>query len=63
MPKYKSIYSDTRVYPTLGLVLEPNDVVDLVLPVDAAGLELVGDEKAKSKPDTAAPAAADSEEV
>jgi hypothetical protein len=57
MPKYKSINSDTRIYPTLGLVIEPNGVVDLDLPVDAAGLELVSDEKAKSKPDTAAPAA------
>jgi hypothetical protein len=43
--------------------MEPNDVVDLDLPVDVAGLELVGDEKAKSKPNTAVLAAADSEEV
>ena len=63
MPKYRSTHSDTRVYPTLGLVIEPNDVVDLELSADVAGLELVGDEKAKVKSNPAVTAAADIEEV
>jgi hypothetical protein len=63
MPKYKSTFSDTRVYPTLGLVMKPNDVIDLDLSADVAGLELVGDEKAKVKFNPAASAVANNKEV
>lgn len=48
MPKYRSTNDETRYYPTLGLVIEPDAVVDLPEEVSAAGLEPVADAKKKA---------------
>jgi hypothetical protein len=41
MAKYKVTSPDTRIYPSLGLVVEPDTVVDLDQSVEAYGLELI----------------------
>lgn len=36
--KYKSINDEIRYYPTLGVLIEPNAVVEIAEPVEAHGL-------------------------
>lgn len=38
MAKYRADVDETRYYPTLGVLVNPNDVVDLPEGIDAAGL-------------------------
>lgn len=38
--KYKSINDEERYYPTLGVLIKPNEVVDLEDATDAHGLVL-----------------------
>ena len=52
MAKYRSVNDAERVYPTLGLVVQPGETVDLPEPVDAFGLVLVESEKATKKTTT-----------
>ena len=40
MPKYRSTNDEVRIYPTLGLEVKPNEVVDLPENIDASGLVL-----------------------
>jgi len=50
MPAYKSVNDETRVYPSLRLVINPDEVVQLEHEVDLHGLVLVdGAKPAKSK--------------
>lgn len=40
MPKYRSTNDETRIYPTLGLEVQPGQVVDLPEAVEVHGLVL-----------------------
>lgn len=46
MAKYRSLNDETRVYPTLGITVEPNEIIELSDVVKAVGLEL---DNAKAK--------------
>jgi hypothetical protein len=46
MAKYRSSNSETRVYPTLGITVAPDEVIELPDIVKAVGLEL---DNAKTK--------------
>ena len=41
MAKFRADVAEERTYPTLGIVVKPNDIVELPADTDAAGLVLV----------------------
>lgn len=50
MPTYKSVNTQVQYYPDLGLLIAPNETVDLADNVDAAGLELTTSKSSKAAP-------------
>lgn len=51
MAKFRADVDEPRYYPTLGLSVEPADVVDLPADTDAAGLTLLDALKPKKSVD------------
>lgn len=47
MPQYKSKNDEVRYYPTLGLLIEPNETIELAEKIDAVGLEEVSAKASK----------------
>lgn len=41
MKKYQSINNEIRYYPTLGVVVEPKQTIEIAEVIDAHGLELI----------------------
>lgn len=55
MPKFRAEILEERTYPTLGMVIKPDEVVNLPAGTSIAGLVLV-EEKAQKKSDPVAEA-------
>ena len=60
MAKFRADIDEVRAYPSLGIVVNPNDVVDLPADTIAAGLTLIKDSAKENK--NAAPAAVEESE-
>jgi hypothetical protein len=63
LAKYRADVDEVRAYPTLGITVSPNDIVELPDDTNAAGLTLIKQTDAKVAPAKDAAAAADSEGV
>jgi hypothetical protein len=60
LAKFRADIDEVRAYPSLGIVVNPNDVVDLPADTIAAGLTLIKDSAKENK--NAAPAAVEESE-
>lgn len=54
MPTYKATVEQERYYPSLGISVKPDDIVELPEAVDVDGLELVSDKKTSKNADASA---------
>ena len=48
MAKFRADVAEERTYPTLGIVVKPNDIVELPADTDAAGLVLIEGKSTKA---------------